>query len=172
MKKKQKATIKLLKSLLNNITLIDEKVDYLSYQSLDVCKNITAFEVYKMMTSYQPKWLVGLFKIRDFLGKSIGIKPINGFDNLAEKEPDIGSTVHFFTIIEKTRDTFTLIIRDFHLDVCLCLRIIETNDHKKKLYLITSVKIHNFWGRLYMVPVSIIHPYIVYKLFKNINSKK
>ena len=170
MKKKQKATFKLLNSLLDNITLIDEKVDYLSYQCLDICKNITAYEVYTMMTSYQPKWLVGLFKIRDFLGKSIGIKPINGFNNQVEKEPDIGSTVHFFTIMEKKRDTLTLIIRDFHLDVCVYLRIIETNDHKKKLYFITSVKFHNFWGRLYMVPVSIIHPYIVYKLFENINA--
>lgn len=170
MKKKHKATIKLLNSLLVNITLIDEKVDYLSYQCLDICKNITAYEVYTMMTSYQPKWLIGLFKIRDFLGKIIGIKPINGFDNLVEKEPDIGSTVHFFTIMEKKRDTLTLIIRDFHLDVCVYLRIMETNDHKKKLYIITSVKNHNFWGRLYMVPVSILHPYIVYKLFENINA--
>ncbi|OCG21772.1 DUF2867 domain-containing protein [Gilliamella sp. App4-10] len=169
MNKKQKATIKTLNGLLNNITLIDESVDYLSYQCLDICKNVTAYEAYKMMTSCQPKWMEGLFRIRDFLGKRVGIKPINGFDNLKEKEHDIGSTVHFFTIIEKERDTLTLIVKDFHLDVCICIRIIETNDHKKKLYFITSVKIHHFLGKLYIAPVSIIHPYIVYKLFGNIN---
>lgn len=122
------------------------------------------------MTSFQPKWMGGLFKIRDFLGKRVGIKPINGFDNLEEKEPDIGSKVHFFTIIEKKKDTLTLIIRDLHLDVCLCIRIIETENYKNKLYVITSVKVHIFLGKLYMAPVSIIHPHIVYKLFENINS--
>lgn len=170
MKKKQKATIKILKGLLNNIALIDEKFDYLSYQCLNICKNVTAYEVYKMMMSYQPKWLDRLFRIRDFLGKRVGIRPINGFGNLGEKEPDIGSKVHFFTIIEKKRDTLTLVVRDFHLDVCVSIRIIETNDFKEKLYIITSVKNHNFWGKLYMLPVSIIHPYIVNKLLKNINS--
>lgn len=170
MTKKQKAKIKILKGLLNNIALIDEKFDYLSYQCLNVCKNMTAYEAYKMMTSYQPKWLDRLFRIRDYLGKNIGIQPINGFANLEEGKPDIGRKVHFFTIIEKKTDTLTLVVRDFHLDVCVSIRIIETDDFKDKLYIITSVKNHNFWGKLYMLPVSIIHPYIVKKLFKNINS--
>lgn len=170
MKKKQKATIKILKGLLKNIALIDEKCDYLSYQCLNVCKNVTAYEVYKMMTSYQPKWLGRLFRIRDFLGKRVGIRSINGFDTLEEGEPDIGSKVHFFTIIEKKRDTLTLVVRDFHLDVCVSIRIIETNDFKEELFIITSVKNHNIWGKLYMLPVSIIHPYIVNKLLKNLNS--
>lgn len=33
-----------------------------------------------------------------------------------------------------------------------------------KLYVIILVKIHNFGGKLYMAPVSIIHPYIVYNI--------
>ncbi|WP_100152138.1 DUF2867 domain-containing protein [Snodgrassella alvi] len=68
-----------------------------------------------------------------------------------------------FTIIEKQKDTLTLTIRD-HLDVCSCIRIIETKDYINKLYVIISVKIHNFGGKLYMAPVSIIHPYIVYNI--------
>lgn len=129
---------------MSNITLVDEKVDYLSYQSQEVCRNVTACEAYKLMTFHQLKWLAGLFKIRDFLGKRVGIKPINGFNKLEETEPDIGSKVHFFTIIEKQKDTLALTIRVHHLDVCLCIRIIETKDYKNKLYVIASVKIHNF----------------------------
>ncbi|MGE9548503.1 DUF2867 domain-containing protein [Snodgrassella sp. CS2] len=72
-------------------------------------------------------------------------------------------------MIEKQKDTLTLTIRD-HLDVCLCIRIIKTKDYINKLYVIISVKIHNFWGKLYMAPVFIIHPYIVYKLFNNTHS--
>lgn len=115
---------------MSNITLVDEKVDYLSYQSQEVCRNVTAYEAYKLMTFHQLKWLAGLFKIGDFLEKRVGIKPINVFNKLEETEPDIGSKVHFFTIIKKQKDTLTLTIRDHLLDVCLCIRIIETKDYK------------------------------------------
>lgn len=94
--KKQKLSFERLNGLLSNITLVDEKVDYLSYQSQDVCRNVTAYEAYKLMTFHQLKWLAGLFKIRDFLGKRVGINPINRFNKLEETEPDIGSKVHFF----------------------------------------------------------------------------
>ena len=62
-------------------------------------------------------------------------------------------------------------MKDSHLDVCVYLRVVDNND-KNKLYLITSVKNHNFVGKLYMLPVSIVHPYIVTNLFKNINIDK
>lgn len=51
------------------------------------------------------------------------------------------------------------------------LRINENaqNPHENMLYLITSVKNHNLWGRMNMVLVAVIHPYIVKKLFENID---
>ncbi|WP_370387146.1 hypothetical protein [Snodgrassella alvi] len=69
MKRKQKLSFERFNGLLSNITLVDEKVDYLSYHSQEVCKNVTAYEAYQLMAFHQPKWLTGLFKIRDFLGK-------------------------------------------------------------------------------------------------------
>lgn len=171
MNTKQEATIEKLNILLNKITLVSDNVDYLSYQCLDISKNISAYDCYRMMTYKQPKWLEILFRIRDFLGRIVGIRSIKGFDKLDEKEPEIGSLVHFFTVLEKTEDTLTLNVKDSHLDVCVYLRVVDNND-KNKLYLITSVKNHNFVGKLYMLPVSIVHPYIVTNLFKNINIDK
>ncbi|OCG24207.1 hypothetical protein A9G11_03760 [Gilliamella sp. wkB108] len=168
MNTKQKETLNTLKALLNNITLIAEDVDYLSYQSVNIPKNISSYDAYKMMTCHQPKWLGVLFRIRDFLGKIAGIEPIKGFDKLGEDEPSVGSTVHFFTITEKEKQKLTLVVRDSHLDVCVHIRIVHANDDQNKLYLITSVKNHNVIGKLYMLPVSVMHPYIVRRLFKNI----
>lgn len=88
---------------LSNITLVDEKVDYLSYQSQEVCKNVTAYQAYELMTFHQPKWLAELSKIRDFLGKRIGINPINRFNKLEETEPDIGSKVYFSQLLKNKR---------------------------------------------------------------------
>ncbi|OCG07627.1 hypothetical protein A9G13_05215 [Gilliamella sp. wkB178] len=168
MNSKQKDTLNTLRVLLNHITLVADDVDYLSYQSMNIANNISPYEAYKMMTNHQPKWLGLLFSIRDFLGKIVAIEPIKGFDKLGEDEPSIGSTVHFFTITEKDKQTLTLVVRDSHLDVCVHIRLLRANDYQNKLYLITSVKNHNVIGKLYMLPVSIMHPFIVRNLFKNL----
>ncbi|OCG02289.1 DUF2867 domain-containing protein [Gilliamella sp. wkB112] len=168
MNTKQKDTLNTLKALLNHITLVADNVDYLSYQSVNIPKNISSYDAYKMMTYHQPIWLRLLFSLRDFLGKIVGIESIKGFDKLGDDEPNVGSTAHFFTITEKDKQTLTLVVRDSHLDVCVHIRLVHANDFQNKLYLITSVKNHNVIGKLYMLPVSIMHPYIVRNLFKNL----
>ncbi|WP_081300778.1 DUF2867 domain-containing protein [Gilliamella apicola] len=166
---KQKHIQQILAVLPNNITLIDEKIDYLDYQTIAIAKNITALDAYKIMTSHQPKWLEFLFKIRDFLVRLVGIKSIYGFNQLEQEHNNLESlnTLHFFTIIEQTPDKLTLQVKDSHLDVCLCLRIINNSEDSNMLYLIASVNNHNFWGKLYMMPVSVLHPFIVRQLFSN-----
>ena len=166
---KKKHIQQILAVLPNDITLVGEKIDYLDYQTIAIAKNITALDAYKIMTSYQPKWLEFLFKIRDFLVRLVGIKPVHGFN---KSEPhhhnlETSNTLHFFTIIEQTEDKLTLQVKDSHLDVCLCLRIINNTEKTNMLYLIASVNNHNFWGKLYMMPVSILHPFIVRQLFRN-----
>lgn len=136
-------------------------------------KNITACEAYKMMTSNQPEWLRMLLNLRDILVKPAGVRAIQGFTNLDEDKYKSGqiNAVLFFTITEDTADKLTLIVKDSHLDVCICVRIIEntSNPSKNILYLVASVRNHNFWGRLYMLPVSILHPFIAHKLVDNID---
>lgn len=166
---KKKHIQQILAVLPNDTTLVGEKIDYLDYQTIAIAKNITALDAYKIMTSYQPKWLEFLFKIRDFLVRLVGIKPVHGFN---KSEPhhhnlETSNTLHFFTIIEQTPDKLILQVKDSHLDVCLCLRIINNTEKINMLYLIASVNNHNFWGKLYMMPVSILHPFIVRQLFRN-----
>ncbi|MCO6524127.1 MAG: DUF2867 domain-containing protein [Candidatus Schmidhempelia sp.] len=168
MRIKQKVITKIISELPTDITLVAKDIDYLSYQKLDIPKNMTAYEAYKMMTSHQPRWLKILFKTRDFLVKPIGVRAIKGFDE--KKVDEDKNIVDFFTIIEKTKVKLTLIVKDSHLDVGICIRIINKNRMENTLYLIASVKNHNIWGKLYMLPVAMIHPYIVNKLFKNINN--
>ncbi|KDN12771.1 hypothetical protein SALWKB12_0578 [Snodgrassella communis] len=170
---RQKTISKTLTELPDNVTLVAEKLDYLDCQRKEICKNITAYEAYKMMTSNQPEWLRMLFNLRDILVKPAGVRAIQGFTNLDEDKYKSGqiNTAHFFTITEDTADKLTLIVKDSHLDVCVCVRITEntSNPGKNMLYLVASVRNHNFWGRLYMLPVSVLHPFIVHKLFENID---
>ncbi|PIT49694.1 DUF2867 domain-containing protein [Snodgrassella alvi] len=170
---RQKAISKVQRELPDNVTMIADELDYLDCQKKEICKNITAYEAYKMMTSHQPEWLRMLFNLRDIVVKPAGVRAIKGFTNLEENKYQSGqiNTAHFFTITEDIADKLTLIVKDSHLDVCLCLRITEniSNPDKNLLYLVASVKNHNFWGRLYMLPVSVLHPFIVHKLFENID---
>ena len=162
-----------LNRLLNHqVTLIAEDIDYLSYQTASLPQDISAYDAYRIMTQSQPKWLKILFQMRDFLGRMVGIRTIKGFNQLTEDIPNIGDLVHFFTVFELEKDKLTLVIKDHHLDVCLHLRLIDDNDQQNKLYVITSVKNHNFIGKLYMVPVSVLHPFIVNRLLRNLNAKK
>ncbi len=172
MNSKTKLVIDNLNGLLNQLTLVAEDIDYLSYQTTSLPKDISAYDAYRMMTQSQPKWLKILFQLRDFLGLMVGIRTIKGFEQLSENIPNIGDIVHFFNVIELEKDKLTLIVRDHHLDVCLHLRLIEDNDKQNNLYVITSVKNHNFIGKLYMVPVSVLHPFIVNRLLRNLNAKK
>ena len=162
-----------LNRLLNHqVTLIAENIDYLSYQTVSLPQDISAYDAYRIMTQSQPKWLKILFQMRDFIGRIVGIRTIKGFEQLSENIPNIGDIVHFFNVIELEKDKLSLIIKDHHLDVCLHLRLIDDSDKQNKLYVITSVKNHNLIGKLYMVPVSVLHPFIVNRLLRNLNAKK
>lgn len=162
-----------LNNLLNHqVTLIAEDINYLSYQTTSLPKDISAYDAYRIMTQSQPKWLKILFQMKDFLARMVGIRTIKGFNQLTEDIPNIGDAVHFFTVFELEKDKLTLIVRDHHLDVCLHLRLIDDNDKQNKLYVITLVKNHNFIGKLYMAPVSVLLPLIVNRLLKNLKAKK
>ncbi|PXZ05852.1 DUF2867 domain-containing protein [Gilliamella apicola] len=172
MNSKTKLVIDNLNKLFNQVTLVAENIDYLSYQTASLPQDISVYDAYRIMTQSQPKWLKILFQMRDFLGRMVGIRTIKGFNQLTEDIPNIGDFVHFFTVFELEKDKLTLVIKDHHLDVCLHLRLIDDNDKQNKLYVITSVKNHNLIGKLYMVPVSVLHPFIVNRLLRNLNAKK
>ena len=172
MNSKTKLVIDKLNGLLNQLTLVAENIDYLSYQTASLPQDISAYDAYRIMTQSQPKWLKILFQMRDFLGRMVGIRTIKGFNQLTEDIPNIGDFVHFFTVFELEKDKLTLVIKDHHLDVCLHLRLIDDNDKQNKLYVITSVKNHNFIGKVYMAPVSVLHPFIVNRLLINLKAKK
>ncbi|KES18758.1 Protein of unknown function (DUF2867) [Gilliamella apicola SCGC AB-598-I20] len=172
MNSKTKLVIDNLNKLFNHVTLVAEDIDYLSYQTASLPQDISVYDAYRIMTQSQPKWLKILFQMRDFLCRMVGIRTIKGFNQLTEDIPNIGDFVHFFTVFELEKDKLTLVIKDHHLDVCLHLRLIDDNDKQNKLYVITSVKNHNLIGKLYMVPVSVLHPFIVNRLLRNLNAKK
>ena len=76
--KKTNIINKLNRLLNRQVALIAEDIDYLSYQTASISSDISAYDAYRMMTQSQPKWLKILFKMRDFLGRMVGIRTIKG----------------------------------------------------------------------------------------------
>ncbi|WP_216825471.1 DUF2867 domain-containing protein [Kiloniella sp. EL199] len=63
-------------------------------------------------------------------------------------------------------NVLTLTVRDKHLDVMTCITTDGT-----KLTITSSVKTHNLFGRIYMLPVSIAHRLIVPSDLKRLKHK-
>lgn len=144
-----------------------EQLDYFDVQTMEISNELSAMDFYVLMTQHQPKWIGYSFSVRDFFCRLFGIKTIQGFteggiDREAKK-------AHFFQILDEQQDKLTLAIRDKHLDVCICIRLMPLNEQKNRVHVIASVKEHNILGKIYMVPVAKFHPIVVKSMFKNID---
>jgi len=153
----------------HHTTIIHKRPDYISWQCVNIPKHINALEAYIKLTANQPKWLSVLFLIRDAMAKLVGIKAVLGFKELKGGKEKL----HFFDVIENEDNKLTLKIEDIHLDVCLCIVIVDNNlsNDFNRLFLTTSVKNKNILGKIYMIPVSVLHPIIAKKLLSNIVRK-
>jgi len=131
-------------------------------------KNITASQAYHLMTSTPPKWLKIAFKIRDFFSLHLGgVQPIQGF-NSQSMALEQGGKADFFDVIQVSDHELFLQSSDKHLTVWVVLQIFPYNEHKNQLKISTSVITYNFFGKIYMLPVSMVHGVIVRRLLRNL----
>lgn len=96
------------------------------------------------------------FRIRDAISARFGVKRISGFTCQRSEAAKVGDQLDFF-LIERIEPTIlTLSERDRHLDTMTCI-----TTHDQRLTVTSSVKVHNLYGQLYMVPVAPAHRLIV-----------
>lgn len=96
------------------------------------------------------------FRIRDAISARFGVKRIGGFSPPQDQIPKVGERLDFFLVERLEPEILTLSERDRHLDVLTCI-----TTHGQHLTITSSVKVHNWFGRLYMVPVGLAHRVIV-----------
>lgn len=127
--------------------------DYESIQTRPAPDGLTVPELYTRMTSRTPGWINLAMRVRDRIGRLFGLRTIDDFS--APTAMQEGSTVHFWQIEELGDDRMQVFAEDHHLIVRAVLE--RTEDQFR---LTTRVHIHNWVGRLYMLPVGIAHPVI------------
>ena len=142
------------------------ELDFFDTQSVLLNRPITPLEAWRIIMS-QPSPVLGLaFRVRDIISSKFGVKEIGGFSSTPPKEIAVGQKLDFFLVEYSSEDVLTLSERDSHLDVLTCITKVDN-----QLSITSSVKIHNAFGRAYMLPVAPAHKLIVRSFLKRLKNE-
>lgn len=134
----------------------EQELDFLDQQSVTLARQVTAVEVWRLIMA-QPMPLMRLaFQIRDAVATKFGVKRIGGFSGRVPDSVRVGEMLDFFLVEEVSPQMLVLTERDRHLDVMTCVTV-----DGQDVSITSSVKTHNWFGRLYMIPVRPVHKRIV-----------
>ncbi len=104
-----------------------------------------------------------LLKVRD------GIVGMFGLAAAGQGSPEldyypVGSQLAIFTVLARNGNEIVMGEDDKHLIFRTSVLI---DREESKIYLTTVVKYHNFWGRLYFLPVKPVHKILIRSQFKS-----
>lgn len=142
-------------------------LNFFDQQSVTLRRPLTPLEAWTQIM-VEPLPLMGLaFKLRDAIATRFGVKRIGGFSGEKPGFVQVGDKLDFF-LVETLSDTvMSLSERDKHLDVLTCVTCVENT-----LTITSSVKVHNRFGRLYMLPVAPAHRLIVRTMLRRLQRKQ
>jgi hypothetical protein len=135
---------------------------YDAYQAPLAAAALSPTEIFLRASRATPRWVEDLMAIRNRIVRFFGLKDV-GAMRTATRPADsyqVGDRLGIFSIFGKTEKELLLGIDDSHLDVRVSVLKSEYNGLPH--YVVsTVVKVHNLLGRVYMMPVGRIHPFVV-----------
>lgn len=143
-----------------------QTLDYFDTQSTDLGEKITPLDAWNLIMQDPQPILKQAFKVRDAVSSLFGVKKIAGFSTKTTQSVAVGDYLDFFLVEFSDPETLVLTERDRHLDVMTC---ISTNG--SIISITSSVRVHNWFGHLYMVPVGIAHKWIVRSMLRRMRLK-
>lgn len=143
-----------------------DQLDYLDQQTVELARAVTPLEAWNLIMQDPQPLLAVSFKIRDVISKPFGVQDIQGFSGQARADVKAGDRLDFFLIEAIDDQTLVLTARDRHLDNMTCLAV-----RGRSLSVTTTVRVHNLFGRAYMVPVGPAHKVIVKTMLKRLQRK-
>lgn len=122
----------------------------------------TALELFLTVTAGTPGWVNTLMTLRNRVVSMLGLKNLGTLSALDPAKPasayQIGDRVGIFTLFANTPDEVLLGDKDKHLDVILSVhRAVDAASGQVLATVSTVVHVHNWLGRLYMLPVTPMH---------------
>ena len=133
-----------------------DQLDYYHTAFVDLPVAVTPLEGWNIITGSPNRLLQLAFDIRDGISALFGVEKIVGFSGKQAVDVQVGDRLDFFLVEYSDPEMLVLTARDRHLDVMTTLSVDGVR------YRITSsVVTHNWFGRLYMIPVGVAHRWIV-----------
>lgn len=143
-----------------------ETLNYYDKQTVSLAKPVSPLLAWNLIMEDPQPLLNVAFKIRDAVSALFGVKSIGGFSGTREDTVSVGDYLDFFLVEYTDDNALVLTERDRHLDVMTCI-----STQGKELSITSSVKVHNLFGKAYMVPVGIAHRSIVKNMLKRLQAK-
>lgn len=141
-------------------------LNFLDSRGIDLPRPLSALEAWNLMMSRPLPGLKLAFRVRDAISALFGVERIGGFSGARAAAPEVGDKLDFFLIERIGPEILTLSARDRHLDTIACV-----TTSGGRLTITSSVKTHNLFGRLYMLPVGPAHKLIVNAMLKRLRRK-
>ncbi|KQV51272.1 MULTISPECIES: DUF2867 domain-containing protein [unclassified Duganella] len=136
------------------------------YQIAAPDADICALELYLQVVGQTPGWVNRLMAVRNRLAGLVGLKNLGHLGALRTAKPltgyRVGDRVGIFSLLYLSPDEVLLGDSDKHLDVVLSV----CKAPQGAVSVTTVVHIHNWLGRLYMLPVAPLHKIIVKTMLK------
>lgn len=120
-----------------------------------------------------PIWVDRLMSFRNYVMAKLGFKDLGTLSRLDRSKPAstyvTGDHVGIFTLMMNSPGEALLGVKDKHLDVTLSIyKSCELDDKQAQITVTTVVHTHNWFGRLYMLPVTPMHRIIGPTVLKTI----
>jgi hypothetical protein len=124
-----------------------------------------------------PLWVDKLMSIRNHAVSALGLKNLGTLSRLDPAKPasayQAGDRIGIFTLIANTPDEVLMGDQDKHLDVVLSVhKALEASSGQMRVTVTTVVHVHNWFGRLYMLPVTPMHRLISATMLKAVGRAK
>jgi len=152
----------------SNLRVLAEvaSLDYFDTQSAELAREIGPVEMWNAIMAHPQPLLKLAFKIRDAVSVPFGVRSIKGFSDGQARDLKVGDYLDFFLVEYIDPETLVLTERDKHLDVMTCV-----SAKGATVAITSSVRVHNWFGRLYMIPVGIAHKWIVRGMLKRLQKQ-
>lgn len=122
----------------------------------------SALDLFLKAAAGTPRWVNRLMNLRNRVVSLLGLKNLGTLSMLDPAKPasayQVGDRVGIFTLFANTPDEVLLGDKDKHLDVILSVyKTVDAGSGNVLATVSTVVHVHNWLGRLYMLPVTPMH---------------
>ncbi len=170
--------MKIIKTILpanSVLNALNKEYDYIdSFQGVcdDFGSSITSSDIGKAFFTSGPEWVGKLFALRNKIVSIFGLKTSGNINDrkkqLENFKCEPREQLGLFKVFAKTENEVILGEDDKHLNFRISLFKEQCTDKKKMITISTTVEFHNWFGRLYFLPVRPFHKLIVPTMLKGI----